>query len=125
MRRTGFDNDRYLAEQTAAIRQRVRDCGDRLYLEFGGKLLFDYPAARVRYHVVTVDTSFGNLAGALGRPLWMLLARSPDWRWGLGSDTGPWYPSARLVRQDADESWTSVLARVAASLAAQVRGTGA
>ena len=47
MTRTGFDNDRYLAEQTAAIRERVRDCGDRLYLEFGGKLLFDYHAARV------------------------------------------------------------------------------
>jgi len=44
---TGFDNDRYLAEQTAAIQDRVRECGDRLYLEFGGKLLFDYHAARV------------------------------------------------------------------------------
>jgi uncharacterized protein (UPF0371 family) len=47
MTRTGFDNERYLAEQTAAIRERVRDCGGRLYLEFGGKLLFDYHAARV------------------------------------------------------------------------------
>ncbi len=47
MTRTGFDNGRYLAEQTAAIQERVRDCGGRLYLEFGGKLLFDYHAARV------------------------------------------------------------------------------
>jgi len=43
----GFDNDRYLAEQTAAIVERVTQCGDKLYLEFGGKLLFDFHAARV------------------------------------------------------------------------------
>ena len=71
--------------------------------------------------VVTVDTSFGNLAGALGRPLWMLLARSPDWRWGLGCDTGPWYPSARLFRQDDDATWPPVIARIAAALAEKAR----
>lgn len=71
--------------------------------------------------VVTVDTSFGNLAGALGRPLWMLLARSPDWRWGLGSEAGSWYPSARLFRQGGDTSWPPLIARVAAALDAHVR----
>ena len=75
--------------------------------------------------VVTVDTSFGNLAGALGRPLWMLLARSPDWRWGLGTDTGPWYPSARLFRQGDDAGWPPVIARVAAALDARVRSAHA
>jgi uncharacterized protein (UPF0371 family) len=43
----GFDNEKYLKEQTAAILERVRGATDRLYLEFGGKLLFDYHAARV------------------------------------------------------------------------------
>jgi len=71
--------------------------------------------------VVTVDTSFGNLAGALGRPLWMLLPRSPDWRWGLGSDTGTWYPSARLFRQGADGRWPPVIARAVEALARQAR----
>ncbi|MGE5198389.1 MAG: DUF1846 domain-containing protein [Rhodospirillaceae bacterium] len=47
MTRAGFDNERYLAEQTAAIRERVEACGDKLYLEFGGKLMFDFHAARV------------------------------------------------------------------------------
>ena len=47
MTRVGFDNRRYLAEQTAAIKQRVEECGDKLYLEFGGKLMFDFHAARV------------------------------------------------------------------------------
>ncbi len=45
--RTGFDNDRYLEEQTAAILERVDRFDNKLYLEFGGKLLFDYHAARV------------------------------------------------------------------------------
>ena len=71
--------------------------------------------------VVTVDTSFGNLAGALGRPLWMLLVRSPDWRWGLGTDAGTWYPSARLFRQGDDAGWPPVIARVTEALAQKAR----
>ena len=69
--------------------------------------------------VVSVDTSFGNLAGALGRPLWMLLPRSPDWRWGLAREQAPCYPSARLFRQDSDAGWPPVIARVAAALRAR------
>ena len=47
MMRVGFDNERYLAEQSAAIRTRIEECGNKLYLEFGGKLMFDFHAARV------------------------------------------------------------------------------
>ena len=47
MMKVGFDNERYLAEQSAAIRTRIEECGDKLYLEFGGKLMFDFHAARV------------------------------------------------------------------------------
>jgi len=62
--------------------------------------------------VVTVDTSTAHLAGALGRPVWILLPYLPDWRWLLDRDTSPWYPTARLFRQDETRSWNSVVTQV-------------
>ncbi len=61
--------------------------------------------------VISVDTSVAHLAGALGRPLWVLLPYLPDWRWLLDRDTSPWYPTARLFRQDETRSWEGVIAR--------------
>lgn len=72
--------------------------------------------------VISVDTSIAHLAGALARPLWVLLPYSPGWRWLLGRDSSPWYPTARLFRQSAPQDWADVVARVREALARRVAG---
>ena len=62
--------------------------------------------------VITVDTSVAHLAGALGKPVWILLTHAPDWRWLLDRNDSPWYPSARLFRQDETRDWSRVTMRV-------------
>jgi len=77
--------------------------------------------------VVTVDTATAHLAGALGRRVWILLPFVPDWRWLVGREDSPWYPSARLFRQPEPGAWEPVVAHVAGELqrlAAQKTFTG-
>ena len=62
--------------------------------------------------VVTVDTSVAHLAGALGKPLLVLLAFVPDFRWGVTGERTPWYPTAKLLRQPAAGDWDPVVAAV-------------
>lgn len=73
--------------------------------------------------VISVDTSVAHLAGAMGKPVWMLLGRHSDWRWLLHRLDTPWYPTMRLFRMDQTdsggngrESWTRLLAEVAEEL---------
>jgi tetratricopeptide (TPR) repeat protein len=68
--------------------------------------------------VISADTAPAHLAGALGRPVWVLVPFAPDWRWTLDGDTTPWYPMARLFRQTSLGDWDAVIARVAEALEA-------
>jgi ADP-heptose:LPS heptosyltransferase len=66
--------------------------------------------------VISVDSSSGHLAGAMGRPVWLLIAHAPEWRWLLEREDTPWYPATRIFRQSAPGDWPGVLERVAAEL---------
>ncbi len=66
--------------------------------------------------VITIDTSVAHIAGALGRPVWFMLQRNADWRWFVGRNDSPWYPTARLFRQERQGSWDEVIMQIAQSL---------
>jgi len=66
--------------------------------------------------VISVDTAIAHLAGAMGKPVWILLPFAPDWRWMLGRDDSPWYPTMHLFRQTISGDWGEVIQRVADSL---------
>jgi hypothetical protein len=66
--------------------------------------------------VITVDTAIAHLAGALGKPVWVLLPHVADWRWLRDREDSPWYSSARLFRQSMRGNWASVIETVALRL---------
>ncbi len=66
--------------------------------------------------IISVDTSVAHLAGALGKPVWVLLPFSPDWRWMLNREDSPWYPTMRLFRQTSHGDWESVVEKVLVEL---------
>ncbi|MBC7950360.1 MAG: tetratricopeptide repeat protein [Rhodospirillaceae bacterium] len=77
--------------------------------------------------VITTDTTEAHLAGAMGKPVWVLLPQTCDWRWVDGREDSVWYPTMRVFRQATDGTWTRAIARMAeaaAAMAAGKRGRG-
>jgi hypothetical protein len=72
--------------------------------------------------IISVDASVAQLAGAMAKPVWILLPFIPDWRWLLDRYDSPWYPTARLFRQDDTRKWDDVIARDHAALHDYVLG---
>lgn len=72
--------------------------------------------------VITVDTMVAHLAGAMGKPTWLLLKAEPDWRWPPGQTSTHWYPTMRLYAQPSPGDWPAVMAQVECDLATQQLG---
>ncbi len=66
--------------------------------------------------IISVDTAVAHLAGAMGKPVWVLLTKIPDWRWMLEGENSPWYPTMRLFRQSQHGDWPGIFERVAIAL---------
>ncbi len=108
------------------VRDSDRDSFDRMpkLVDYSDRLTdFMQTAALVERLdvVITVDTSVAHVAGAIGKPVWILLPFRPDWRWLNTRDDSPWYPTARLFRQSEDRQWGPVIERVAGELQDLIR----
>ena len=110
-----LDNDATFVSLQKEIRQEdasiLRERIDLLH--FGDALTdFSDTAALIANLdlVISIDTSVAHLAGALAKPVWLLLPFTPDWRWLLERADSPWYPTARLFRQDDSRAWSNVIA---------------
>ncbi|WP_145022901.1 tetratricopeptide repeat protein [Geobacter argillaceus] len=66
--------------------------------------------------VITIDTAVAHLAGGLGKPVWLMLPPTGDWRWMTGREDSPWYPTMRIYRQETPGDWSGLVARLVASL---------
>jgi ADP-heptose:LPS heptosyltransferase len=66
--------------------------------------------------VISVCTSVGHLAGAMNKPLWVMLTKHADWRWLEHRPDSPWYPSARLFRQHTNDDWSDVVDQIITTL---------
>jgi hypothetical protein len=120
---------RLFSLQKGPAREQIREVARRLAVtDLGGTLdegtgaFVDTAAVMKNLDlVVTTDTSIAHLAGALGVPVWLALSAGPDWRWLLGREDSPWYPSMRLFRQSRPHDWDEVFERMAAELRRLVR----
>ncbi|MDD2898666.1 MAG: tetratricopeptide repeat protein [Desulfuromonadaceae bacterium] len=103
------EQDRYSLSQTFSsnivdLTDQIRDFTDTAALILNLDL------------VITIDTAVAHLAGALGKPVWIMLPYATDWRWMLERSDSPWYPTARLFRQPDPGNWQSVVQEVAEAL---------
>ena len=104
----GFGSEQLDESQYAAS---VEDIAARL--DTGADRFVDSAAAIMHLDlVISVDTAIAHLAGALGRPVWLLLSPNAEWRWFRDTEESPWYPTMRLFRRRSSETWSALLERV-------------
>ncbi len=116
---------RLVGLQQGAGLEQIESLGDRFeVIELGSRQsdLMDTAALMKSLDLVIVpDTSLAHLAGAIGIPVWLALPVAPDWRWMLGRDDSPWYPTMRLFRQARWGDWDELFQRMAAELERRIR----
>jgi tetratricopeptide (TPR) repeat protein/ADP-heptose:LPS heptosyltransferase len=117
---TNLEGTTFYSLQMGAPADQVKQLGDRVHLIDlqGEQKDFADTAAIVANLdlVISIDTSVAHLAGAMGKPVWVLLHKSADWRWLLEREDSPWYPTARLFRQSTLRNWQDVVTRVEGEL---------
>ncbi len=103
-----------------AERLKLEGLPQNLQVENVGEELEDFADTAAVIHnldlIISIDTSVAHLAGAMGKPTWLLLPFSPDWRWLLNREDSPWYPTMRLFRQPSPGNWKSVGQQIASEL---------
>jgi hypothetical protein len=104
-------------EQIQALQGRfpLLDLGGRLD-EANGAFVDTAAVMKSLDLVISSDTSVPHLAGAMGIPVWIAIAKAPDWRWMLEREDTPWYPTMRLFRRGTGENWDQLFARIAGAL---------
>ena len=126
---TNIEGTTFYSLQMGSPARQVKQLGPRVHLIDLQDEQEDFAdTAAIVAHldlVVSIDTSVAHLAGAMGKPVWILLNNSPDWRWLLEREDSPWYPTARLFRQSTFGNWQDVVARVEQELHELVAKTAA
>lgn len=111
---------RFVSLQVGAGREQLTEFDDRIIdagARIDAKSFADAAAIIANLDlVITVDSAVAHLAGAMGKPVWILLPKSSDWRWLKDRDDTPWYPQARLFRQNKAGDWGGVVARLRVAL---------
>jgi len=104
-----------LEQLAPELRARIHTLGDDF--DAGKDAFIDTAAVMANLDlIITSDTAMAHLAGALGRPCWVMLKYMPDWRWLFGRDDCPWYPSTHLFRQQVEGDWAGVTSRISDAL---------
>jgi tetratricopeptide (TPR) repeat protein len=111
--------------QKGPASQQVEEFSNQMRIKNYGEKFVDFTDTAALIDnldlVISVDTAVAHLAGAMGKPVWVLLPFIPDWRWMLEREDIPWYPTMRLFRQQEHGNWDEVLQRVANELSQWVR----
>ena len=113
---TNIEGTTFYSLQMGPPADQVKQWGDRVRLidlQDEQKDFADTAAIAANLDlVISIDTSVAHLAGAMGKPVWVILSKSADWRWLLDREDSPWYPTAHLFRQSTLGNWQDVVARV-------------